>query len=95
MEGSSTAGNKHSAGAPNIEGVLSFGSEYGLDKGAAQNTSGSFSLGNIARGAYLDASSTYHGYDAIFNANKSNSIYGNSETIQPESLCIKYLIKYI
>lgn len=30
----------------------------------------------------------------IFKASKSNNLYGNSQTIQPESLIAQYLIKY-
>lgn len=30
----------------------------------------------------------------INNASVNNSIYGNSTTVQPKSLCVKYLIKY-
>lgn len=30
----------------------------------------------------------------IFNASLSNPIYGNSETVQPSSLILNYIIKY-
>ena len=29
-----------------------------------------------------------------FNASKSNSIYGKSDTVQPNSVCVNYIIKY-
>ena len=30
----------------------------------------------------------------VFNANDYNSIYGNSDTVQPNSFTVRYIIKY-
>lgn len=30
----------------------------------------------------------------VFSATRSNALFGNSETVQPKSLAIQYLIKY-
>ena len=32
--------------------------------------------------------------DMMFYADRSNSIYGKSSTVQPPSFCVQYLIKY-
>ena len=33
-------------------------------------------------------------YAFSFNANKSSTIYGSSNTVQPNSFTVKYIIKY-
>lgn len=41
---------------------------------------------------YLQDRSGYPGFH--FNAGRSNSIYGNSETVQPPAVCMNFIIKY-
>lgn len=93
IQGSNTAGTAKEAGLPNITGELK--TDYiGL---IAANASGKDSLqylsadvstnmpwggsSNVSRGIY-------------FNASYSNSIYGNSDTVQPPALTMRYIIKY-
>lgn len=92
VQGSKTVGTKKNAGLPNIIGHWINDMYY---------------VSNGATGAYTvtthgtDRSPGYneplnHGYaDIYFNAQKSNSIYGNSTTVQPPALTLKPLIRYI
>lgn len=75
----------HSAGLPNITGSV-FNS-WGLVQTRDNSNSGALSWGVSPRTSRYDGN--YYSGDAItsinFNANSSNSIYGNSSTVQPKS----------
>lgn len=89
IEGSATSGTEHSAGLPNITGDVS-----GLEiKGWRGTSGGAFSL---TKGTgYCEGSGTVEAINVInFNAQNSNSIYGNSTTVQPPSVTMRYIIKY-
>ena len=93
LEGSSTAGNVLSAGLPNILG----GSDSRLSNyennyfwGAFRSTT--TRLDNYSFQAVT--SSEYSLYSLSFNASDSNTIYGNSTTVQPPALTTNYVIKY-
>ena len=77
------------AGLPNIEGSVSLLSATGLISSASV-ISGAFKLGT-SRGARTD-STTISGNDLAFDASLSNSIYGNSSTVQPQSVSVYYYI---
>ena len=90
-EGAATSGSYKSAGLPNITGAMGsfFANDYNELDGALYNT------------GHYDANMIYHDRDLkasffniVFNANKSNSIYGNSNTVQPNSFTVRYIIKY-
>ena len=88
VEGSATAGTVKSAGLPNIKG------QWGLGAwGSGDVFSGASTYNNNikVKTAYLDDATA-----AIisFNASKSNSIYGSSNTVQPPALTMRYIIKY-
>ena len=83
-QGSTTVGTYKSAGLPNITG--SFGGGYATYSNA-------FSMGNITNIA-SPASSGISIYQVSFDASKSNSIYGNSTTVQPPALTLLPCIKY-
>ena len=68
---------------PNITG--GFGGGYATYSKA-------FSRGDTADIA--DKGSSVGIYQVSFDASKSNSIYDNSETVQPSSLILNYIIKY-
>lgn len=97
LEGSNTAGTIKSAGLPNITGTVQTHGDSGasLPFGVA-NASGSFygskAPRNIA-GNYGEHSMTTD-TTIRFSAKNSNSIYGNSTTVQPKSVTVKFCIKY-
>jgi microcystin-dependent protein len=87
VQGSSVAGTVKSAGLPNIEGTSRYLFTTGPD---------------LPDGAFSDGattSSTNDGSVAItfrklhFSAQDSNSIYGNSNTVQPPALTARFVIK--
>lgn len=89
LEGSSTAGNYISAGLPNITGDTGYGyveCVLGKSQGAISVTQGT--VGMAPKGTVYTADSIQ------FDANKSNPIYGNSTTVQPPALTMRYIIKY-
>ena len=100
LEGSSAAGKYLDAGLPNITGALSTYNDPILS--LFNNVTGCFK-----RDKPKDSSLTYDNlpkntspYAAdyckggIFDASKSNAIYGASNTVQPPALSVKYCIKY-
>ena len=84
IQGSGTVGAVKSAGLPNIKGLV----------------------GNLAyagSGAFTNRTDSGNGWGpgdmvannrAYFDASLSNSIYGNSNTVQPPALTMRYYIKY-
>nr|DAG48356.1 MAG TPA: tail collar domain [Caudoviricetes sp.] len=90
IEGSTTPGTQHEAGLPNITGEFSY---YGWS--GCRSASGAFS----AQGTYTAYShnDTYGntGNNMTIDVSRSNSIYGASTTVQPKSLTLRPLIKYI
>lgn len=93
VEGSATSGTVRSAGLPNITGSLS--------------TSGTFTRGNdySSTGAITITKFSYEncGYSSGngevlqnigIDASRSSSIYGNSSTVQPPAVTMRYIIKY-
>lgn len=91
VEGSATAGTVKSAGLPNITGT--FQTRYPWN-GAI--VTGAFTSPTTGEPTSVQAAaSTQLNYNTVsFNANKSNSIYGNSTTVQPPALTMRYIIKY-
>lgn len=92
IEGSDVAGTQHKAGLPNITGAFS---------GVERNTSlkygrkGAFDYEGYTVEDGWGSSIDHAGSNVVFNASKSNSIYGASTTVQPQSLTLRPLIKYI
>ena len=87
VEGSATAGTVKSAGLPNITGSIWItAGRNSSENGAIKYTA------NVGGGGGND-SGTGHG-DLNFDASRSNSIYGNSTTVQPPALTMRYIIKY-
>lgn len=83
LEGSGAAGTVIKAGLPNITGWICGGwmSGYGV----------------FANNGYAQASGDGHGYppsdSCTFDASRSSSIYGNSTTVQPPAVTVRYFIK--
>lgn len=85
VQGSNTVGTKKEAGLPNIEGKLT-------RSAVIDSASGAFSISNNGwNGGREDWSACV---DVLLDASKSNSIYGNSTTVQPPALTMRYCIKY-
>lgn len=85
VEGSATAGTEKSAGLPNITGrTRSTGGDYA--NGAFENLAEDYSWGSLSASTPKRVLS--------FDASRSNSIYGNSNTVQPPALTMRYIIKY-
>ena len=101
--GGSSSGTKVSAGLPNIEGTFSgVGQAFYSDPTPATLTGAFYrknTLNAPVEGVPLRNTSNT-GSDAQrddyfgFSANLSNTIYGNSDTVQPPSIIMKYYIKY-
>ena len=95
VEGSATAGTVKSAGLPNITGYVSvrqyalIGNKFngGALKGDAGNDTGS------QNACALNTASRGQG-TLNLDASQCNSIYGNSATVQPPALTMRYIIKY-
>ena len=85
---SHAAGTTVKAGLPNITGSLSETSNNGMTSPFRGNKNAISSIGALA---VTEASSPYCGfaghkgsvYDISFDASRSNSIYGSSDTVQP------------
>jgi microcystin-dependent protein len=94
-QGDTVAGTVKQAGLPNIEG--GFASQLSQDDtgNVATSTTGAF------RGTKKLTGQFYYGgvdnlsyYNVTFDASRSNSIYGASNTVQPPALTARYIIKY-
>ena len=95
LQGNSTPGTVKTAGLPNITGVAYAASGYGFfRKDSNGNRSGAFIKGaavnGLEGGGYPNISTNYLGFDA----SASNSIYGDSNTVQPPAVTVRFIIKY-
>ena len=86
LQGSTTTGTTKAAGLPNITGSI------------RQIVSWSSSPQGAISWSYSGACSVSggdHSYGVLsFDASKSNDIYGNSTTVQPPAVTVRYIIKY-
>lgn len=99
IQGSDTVGTVKSAGLPNINGSVLFrGADNGglamsetlpKDKGAF-NVSRINTIFNTACTTIVKGSGQY----LYIDASRSSSVYGNSTTVQPPALTMRYIIKY-
>ena len=83
---SSGAGGTISAGLPNITGYVGGNDNEAYRLRGAKQESGALYFGNWSSTKYAGNSNGASGYITNrinFNASKSNSIYGNSSTVQP------------
>ena len=87
VEGSATAGTVKSAGLPNITGVV------WINGGKSSTNNGAIKYTAQQGGGGIDNPNTGTGSFNL-NASRSSSIYGNSTTVQPPALTMRYIIKY-
>lgn len=86
LEGSNIPGQVIDAGLPNITGLFGYGNSNFYASGAMYATGWNNALwgnGN-AWGANMQV---------MFDASRSNTIYGKSTTVQPPAITVRYLIK--
>jgi len=104
LEGHTESGIYRSPGLPNLSGRFQT-----LDIGANERPAGAFrvddtwasgkdeysySLGDVKKIEYNpNNTGLFHDYRVLLEANKYNSIYGNSDVVQPKSLTILYMIR--
>lgn len=88
---SSQVGTEMKAGLPNITGFL--GDGYGTS-GAFWWVSGAFRGREAGKRFYRNEDTNSATMNVDFNASWSNSIYGNSVTVQPPALCLLPCIRY-
>ena len=91
VEGSQSSGQYINAGLPNITGMFNNEGQYGGVTGAGA-TGGAFYTQPSSRG-HLASDIDPTNSDYYFDASRSSSIYGNSNTVQPDSLMMQYYIK--
>ena len=97
VEGSATSGTVKSAGLPNITGKISNSVDTSMCLVGANANRGTGALNTSAGGkrpnVFNSDTGTYAG-EITLDASRSNSIYGNSTTVQPPALTMRYIIKY-
>lgn len=97
LEGADSAGEYKEAGLPNIEGSFHPGlQEADSYFGRLAKGTGAIGTRNMNKTGYLLTNSgrLYSQYEMVFDASKSNPIYGSSTTVQPKSMTVKYYICY-
>ena len=92
-------GTYKTAGLPNIEGEISnVGASSNMlinaPGGNQSATPGAFGLHVTSKSSYTGAAVGQYPDAITFNASQSNSIYGNSNTVQPPAACVRFMIKY-
>ena len=97
LEGAGSAGEYKEAGLPNIKGeITNTPRGYGILDNRPNYmyiTSGAFYKTQTSQGSnYQGAKSESCNFG--IDASKSNPIYGNSATVQPKSMTVKYYICY-
>lgn len=99
VEGSATSGTVKSAGLPNItNNNVRSDNVCGVkfDKTVATDTwAGAIGTAGSYQSTIVSEASSSRGFSQLlFDASKSNSIYGNSDTVQPPAVTMRYIIKY-
>lgn len=83
IQGSDTSGTEKEAGLPNITGTVGSFESATPASGALYRVTG----GQCPSAGHADRATT------MFDASRSNVIYGNSDTVQPPALTMAYFIK--
>lgn len=79
-------GTNKNAGLPNITG------KFFQDINAQSGLSGAFAYEGTGQKNLANDTPSNSGF-IVLDASKSNSIYGNSDTVQPPSVCLNFIIK--
>ena len=92
IQGSTTSGAEKEAGLPNIEGK--WDSDYVYSPYFEGTFEGAFYRGTKSGQKTYTPNSQGSGIrEFLFDASRSNAIYGNSDTVQPPALTMVYIIK--
>lgn len=87
--------SKVNAGLPNITGAISNITSSPIDEGSGDWGLFRFkTYGDLIMQRITSNTDKKGGYNLEFNASKSNSIYGNSKTVQPPAVKLIPVIKY-
>lgn len=95
LQGNATPGTVLAAGLPNITGTFAVSRTDGF-WWRVTDAAGAFyvaSTGNVA--SITETNGTTGNRQTGMSAQRSNSIYGNSSTVQPPALTTRFCIKYI
>lgn len=93
LEGSTTPGTYKEAGLPNITAsVYPVDSDEGPFPGKCGATGAISTWKNGNNGS--DGSGMGGAYNFDFDASRCSTVYGNSSTVQPKSVTVRYIIKY-
>ena len=91
LEGSSVAGTSKSAGLPNITGNMR--RIWKPMDGSIASADGAFAI-DTSQGDGGSSDAVVGGFDRVsFDASRSSAVYGNSTTVQPKSVTVRYIIK--
>ena len=95
VEGSATAGTYKDAGLPNISGstIVACRTDY-VESGALKAKRGTGSIYGVFSNSSSISTMNFVDAGLMFNASKSNSIYGGSDTVQPPALTMLPIIKF-
>lgn len=88
LEGGVGAGTYYEAGLPNITG------QYYAVVGGGITVNGAFTGSWADSSGQTSGGGGYNRVHLVVDASKSNSIYGNSDTVQPPAVTVIYCIKY-
>ena len=96
IQGNSTSGTVKNAGLPNITGSMMLRNYVSADAAININSSGAFSdaYQTVSASAVAGGTNPNKVQVVSFSASGSNSIYGNSTTVQPPAVTMRYIIKY-
>ena len=100
VEGSATVGTEKTAGLPNITGsgviVQAVDNTVGQGLWTRGGNGAIYAGGSWARTGTLNNYTAHENYpsEICIDASRSNSIYGNSTTVQPPAVTMRYIIKY-
>ena len=92
LQGSTTSGAVKADGLPNIEGYFIAARRYDIVPSGAFHETGAGGMKVYPNSPTPD--SYFMDAGILFNANLSNSVYGNSNTVQPPALTCLICIKY-
>lgn len=96
LEGSDTAGTVKSAGLPNITGTITPVGGSNSHLWVSGEAGALYNANRVTAKALVATSETYPDLASAldFDASKSNAIYGESTTVQPKAVTVKFCIKY-
>ena len=96
LQGSSNAGIFVDAGLPNITGRLNLACDNASHASGFNVAQSIVSLSSSKTNYFthdVSGSTTNGRYEWLLDASRSNAIYGNSDTVQPPAMTVRYYIK--